>query len=66
MTHIPKTWKKTAYEQAEIWSNIESRARSCYEEAQNQSLSDLKVHLEALTKQIKQLERAKIADVLEK
>ena len=67
MTFVPKTWKKTAYEQAEIWGNIESQSLNLYQlGACRQNLSEFNKALQTLKVLGKQLERAKIADVLEK
>ena len=67
MTNIPKTWKKTAYQKAEIWGNIELQSLNLYQlGACRQNLSEFNKALAALKTLGKQLERSQIAETLDK
>lgn len=66
MRTIPKTWKKTAYEKAEIWSLLENASIGLATSAKNQRLDHVNAWLADVKKLVKQLERAQVADGLEK
>lgn len=66
MRTIPKTWKKTAYEKAAIWSLLENASIGIATAAKSQNLSHVNAWLIDVKKYVKQIERAQVADALEK
>ena len=67
METYPKTWRKTAYEKACLWNAIKNSASSLYNQgAKTQNLANLNAALDDIKKLVKLLERALVADAIDK
>ena len=66
MQTIPKSWKKTPEEQEKIWRNIRLASIRLEQSTNPPNLYSVNVSLAEIKILVKQLERAQVADALDK